>query len=301
MIVRRVVMGGIAALVLSQCSETKHEQEQRDPSVAVVNYPLAYFTEQIVGDQFEVHFPVIAGDPAFWQPDSEEIGRFQEADLIILNGAGYAKWVDKVSLPRKKLVVSSEYFSDRLIEEAGGEAHSHGDGEVHSHGEIASTTWLDPQLAKLQLVVVYEQLCAHWPEHKKEFEPRFKQIYEQLLGLDAAFEKEFRGLRETVIVGSHPVYQYLARRYGLKLKSVHWEPGVVPSAQQWQELKQVLETHPASVMMWEGKPLDEVVQQLRSMGIESYVFDPCGNRPEEKDWMEAMQENLRSVQSLGKP
>ncbi len=44
-------------------------------------------------------------------------------------------------------------------------------------------------------------------------------------------------------MASHPVYYYLSQRYGLNLKSVLWEPDVVPDEVQWQELEKILETH----------------------------------------------------------
>lgn len=39
---------------------------------------------------------------------------------------------------------------------------------------------------------------------------------------------------------SHPIYQYLARRYGLNSKSVHWEPGEMPLENEWVELDNIL-------------------------------------------------------------
>jgi zinc transport system substrate-binding protein len=60
--------------------------------VYAVNYPLQYFAQRIAGDYAEVVLPVPTGvDPAFWQPDAAGIGGFQRADVILLNGAGYAK------------------------------------------------------------------------------------------------------------------------------------------------------------------------------------------------------------------
>jgi hypothetical protein len=37
-------------------------------------------------------------------PDTETIAAYQAADLILINGADYAKWTTKVSLPRSRLV-----------------------------------------------------------------------------------------------------------------------------------------------------------------------------------------------------
>ena len=95
--------------------------------VYTVNYPLQYFAQRIAGDHAEVIFPAPGDvDPAFWQPDAATIGAYQRADLILLNGAGYAKWIKRVSLPRSKLVDTSAGFRSDLIETAGALTHSHG-------------------------------------------------------------------------------------------------------------------------------------------------------------------------------
>ena len=80
--------------------------------IYTVNYPLAYFAERIGNDLVEVHFPAPTGeDPAFWSPDGDTIAAFQEADLILLNGAGYAKWVERAALPSSKVVNISTLHS----------------------------------------------------------------------------------------------------------------------------------------------------------------------------------------------
>ena len=87
--------------------------------VYVVNYPLQYFAQRIGGDLVEVEFPAPADiDPAFWAPTAEAISAFQSADLILLNGAGYARWVDRVTLPTSKLVNTSDGFSIRTARRA---------------------------------------------------------------------------------------------------------------------------------------------------------------------------------------
>ncbi len=73
-------------------------------NVYVVNYPLKYFAERIGGDHVRVKFPVPADvDPANWNPDLADIAAYQQADLILLNGAGYAKWVPTSACRDQKL------------------------------------------------------------------------------------------------------------------------------------------------------------------------------------------------------
>ena len=107
-----------------------------------MNYPLQYFAERIGGEHVEVSFPAPPdGDPAYWNPDPDSVAAYQQADLILLNGASYAKWVAIVTLPTSKLVDTSKGFRDRYIIIEGAVVHSHGPEGEHSHGETAFTTW----------------------------------------------------------------------------------------------------------------------------------------------------------------
>jgi hypothetical protein len=57
----------------------------------------------------------------------------------------------------------------------------------------------------------------------------------------------------------------------------------------------MLETHPASYMLWEGEPLQETVTRLEALGIHSIVFEPAGNRPEQGVFMTVMQRNIGNL------
>ena len=63
----------------------------------------------------EVVFPAPADvDPAYWSPGGEIVADYQQADLILLNGAGYAGWVSRASLPRAAKVDTGAAFADRV-------------------------------------------------------------------------------------------------------------------------------------------------------------------------------------------
>ncbi len=49
-----------------------------------------------------------------------------------------------------------------------------------------------------------------------------------LTALDAELQASVAGNPELPVLFSHPVYQYLAHRYGLSARSVHWEPDQMP-------------------------------------------------------------------------
>jgi len=265
-------------------------------SVYTVNYPLAYFAERIGGDQVEVVFPAPADvDPAYWMPDQKTITAYQQADLILLNGANYAKWIGKVSLPRGKMMDTSRKFKDHYIYATDVTTDSHGAEGAHAHESLAFTTWLDLSLAKLQAMAIYKAMARKRPVSEMQFKQNFKALAEELENLHEGIKAVVTNDPDRALLGSHPVYNYLSAGYGVNLMSVHWEPKKAPSFSQMNELKQVLERHKAATMLWEGEPAPESTEQLESVGVASITFDPCGNRPGHGDFMTVMSRNVEQL------
>lgn len=106
-----------------------------------------------------------------------------------------------------------------------------------------------------QTQAVKEGLGRLLPDHRKAFEARYAELEGDLLALDDQFQAISGLAPGRPLLASHPVYQYLARRYGLNLESVLWEPDAMPDDGQWRELQSMLEGHAAGWMLWEGQPL----------------------------------------------
>jgi zinc transport system substrate-binding protein len=51
-------------------------------------------------------------------------------------------------------------------------------------------------------------------------------------------------------------------------------------------------------MVWEGDPLPATVAKLEELGLGSVVFDPCGNRPREGDFLGVMRGNIERLESV---
>ena len=240
-----------------------------------------------------VTFPAPAdGDPAFWKPSPEQIVAYQKADLILLNGASYAKWVPHVSLPASRMVDTSVAFADQFIPVKGKVTHSHGLEGKHEHGDVAFTTWLDPVQAIEQARAIRDALVRRRPDATTDFNQRFDSLAADLTNLDKQIAAIVTSGASRPLVFSHPVYQYFIRRYGLNGQEVHWEPDEVPSPEQWAALNHLLTEHPAKWMVWEGTPDGGTVQELKKLDLNSLTFDPCGNVPESGDYLSVMHENI---------
>ncbi len=295
----------VALMAVAGCSDGKNEAAgpasdgAESHLVYATSYPLKYFVERIAAPVLEVRFPVPGDqDPAYWRPSPEDVLAMQKADLIVLNGASYETWLENVSLPPSRMVVTADGLRDRLIPLAKETTHSHGLEGDHEHSGTAFTTWLDPTLAAAQAGAVKEALAARWPRHAERFEAQLAELDEELTALDAEAQAAVAGNPELPVLFSHPVYQYLARRYRLSARSVHWEPDRTPDEAAWPELATILEGFPAAWMIWEDQPLQETSERLASIGIRSVVFDPCANTPAGEDYLQVMEKNLLALRTV---
>jgi zinc transport system substrate-binding protein len=269
-------------------------------SVLVVtsNYPLYYFAKRIaegIDAAPEIVFPVIDGDPASWIPNAQQIQLLQSADIVFLNGAGAEPWLDLITLNRRRLLDTSATIKDRLIPLDDSVLHQHGPEGEHSHQGTAFTTWLDPLLAIEQARTITESLVEFAPMGETQFRDNLAKLEQDLLKLDADLLRVFARLDGQPVLFSHPVYQYLERRYGINGESVHWEPDEAPSTAAWIELQQVLATHRATIMIWEDKPLDETAARLANAGVDSIPFHTGANRLNDDDYLSVMYENIKRL------
>jgi len=295
----------LAALLACGPVERADEARRTDPEAAgpltvyVVSYPLRYFAERIGGELVRVVFPAPADvDPAHWSPDAETVAAYQAADLILLNGAGYARWMQRASLPRARLVDTSAAFRDRLIAQDAATTHIHGPEGAHSHADLAFTTWLDPALAILQARAVADAFAETRPEHEAAFGAGLAALETSLDELDARLGEAARAIGETPLLFSHPVYQYFARRYAGNARSLHWEPDEPPDESAWRALEELLAEHPARWMIWETTPAEATVRRLEALGVHSIVYSPCANAPEQGDFLGVMRHNAASFEAL---
>ena len=300
------VLAWVAGAVMVSCSQETRTEEPPSGTVRsetssrlevhAVNYPLQYFAQRIGGERVVAVFPAPTGvDPAIWSPAPETVAAYQGADLLLLNGAGYAQWVQRASLAPSRLVDTSKAFRSRYIPLEDTVTHGHGPTGEHSHEGFAFTTWLDPALAVEQARAVLQAFIEKQPEHEARFEEGFESLEADLLALDRSWADWAEAVGDAPLFFSHPVYQYFARRYGLNAISLHWEPDAQPDESQWRHLEELRRDHEARWMIWESEPIHASAEGLRSLGIESVVFATCANAPDEGDYLTVMR---RAVDTL---
>ncbi|MEL6978239.1 MAG: metal ABC transporter substrate-binding protein [Pseudomonadota bacterium] len=254
------------------------------PRIVAVTYALAYFAERLAGDAAEVAFPVPAGrDPALWRPQISDISAIQSADLILLNGAGFAGWTTKASLPRGRLVDTSRAFADRYIKTKS-ITHSHGADGEHTHEGVAAFTWLDQTLAAQQAEAVAAGLNRAKIGAPEAIDAALQRLKATLAALDAEAGALAAAASGAAAIATHPRYQYFARAYGLEIASLDWEAGAAPSAAQLQALSALIAATGARVLIWEAAPPAAAREAVRALGVRDAVFPTLAAAPASGDY-----------------
>ena len=201
-------------------------------------------------------------------------------------------------MPESRLIDTTASLKKSYITTKDGVVHNHGPEGAHSHAGTAFTTWLDPKLAIEQARSIKSALQKLIPKETAALEKNFADLEKQLKDLDKQLKVITTQNPNILLLASHPVYQYLTKRYNLKLQSVHWEPDEAPTAKQWQALDKMLADHESKWMIWEGAPVKESVVNLATRGIQSIVFSPCGNKPNAGDYLTVMHQNVDELRQV---
>lgn len=284
---------------------TAAPEAKSQPVVYTTFYPTTYFTQRIAGEHVKVVCPCPTDeDPAFWTPDDETVEAYQQADLIVVNGASFEKGLANVTLPESRIVDTTKPLADELIVLEQAVTHTHGPHGTHSHEGIDGHTWLDPINARTQAGEIKDALAKHWPDQAAAFEQGYAGLAKDLEALDARLKTLTEKLGDQVLLCSHPAYNYVGRRYAWSLKTYHLDPETMPDDETFAKIKSYLAEQPASYMLWESEPTKEIADRMSTeLGIESVVFSPCEGLDAEQleageDFLTVMNTNVQRLEAV---
>lgn len=286
-----------AFLWLAACTERPTPVESNSSGkfrVYTTFYPTTDFTTRIVGGVAEVVCPLPDGeDPIFWQPSRAAVMAYQQADLIILNGAELEKWVPTVSLPLSRVVDSAASFREHFIRYDSA-THNHGLKGEHAHVGVDGHTWLDPVNAKAQARAILNALIQRMPDHEHEFQENHGALALDLDDLDERWRRLAPELAKAEIFASHPAYNYLAARYSLQIINLDIDPE--GETEQLSILPREVSASKRRILLWESHPAIQVADEARRLGFINVVLSPCETLSE--DQREAGADFI-SVQNAG--
>ncbi|MEO2011070.1 MAG: metal ABC transporter substrate-binding protein [Pirellulaceae bacterium] len=291
------------ALFLTSCKKTPDNEMPRGEGplvVVAVNEPLRYFAERIGGEAVMASCPCpIDSDPALWTPDSQALETFHSADIILLNGADYARWTTVTSLPDSKLVNTSRGFQTDWLTMKETIRHRHGPEGEHSHEATIGEVWLDPELAIKQAERIERRLSALKPNQSVHFEQNLARLKDELREVRASLLAAITK-RPSKLFAAEPAFEYVARTVDQTVHHLAWNNLQQPSPTELDDLKKAVSNQTNAVFLLSTPPSQALQQVFDDASIEYAVFDIAATTGE-KSYLERMSANVRRLeQSLNR-
>lgn len=244
-----LALAAAAALALAGCGQGSDSREpgngntgERPLKVAATLFPYYDFARQIGGDVIDLELIVPAGmDSHSFEPTPADMRKFEEADVVILNGRVMEHWAQQVleSVGREDQTVVFmmdyvEAVEEELVEgmEESGHSHSHGashdgheEGHFHDDGhqediEYDEHIWTSPVNAIRFVEVITRVLCQEDPDHQAEFEAGRDRYVKELEEIHEGFcQVAADRKRNLIVVGDRFPFRYLADQYGFEYRA----------------------------------------------------------------------------------
>ena len=202
-----------AGLVISGCQPAPPPAK---PLVVATIYPLWEFSRQVAGDRADVVSLVPAGvEPHGWDPAPRDVSQVQRASVFVHTGTDLDGWAEKLLAEltgRRGVVVNARGGLSVLT--VGGVTDPH--------------VWLDPTLARAQVLAIAAGLEQADPAGRAAYADNAKAFVARLDALDQEFTAGLADCARREVVTSHAAFAYLARRYRLTQVPVM---GISPEAE----------------------------------------------------------------------
>jgi zinc transport system substrate-binding protein len=189
-------------------------------------YPVYEFVKEVGGNKVDVASLIPIGvEPHDFEPTIQQIQNAESADLVVYNGAGLEKWIDKTNAKFK--VEASQGLSLLMSNDTG----TSGGYDLH--------VWLDPILAKMEIENIRDALIKVDPANTQDYKANADRFIGDLDDLDNKIKTELATCNKKDFIAFHNAFAYFANRYGLNQHSVQ---GLTPEGEVLpQRLQEVIQ------------------------------------------------------------
>ena len=287
-----------ALLVLGGCASAQPTvgagagSAPAQPKVMAVESFLADIAQNVAGERLRVETLMPLGvDPHAFEPTPQDVARVGAANVLIVNGAGYEYWLDKV--------LENAGGQRQVIEASAGLASRDSGQAVDPH------FWLDPTNVVRYVENIRDGLSAADPAGKETYAANAAAYIARLNELDGWIKGEIEQIppARRLLVTNHESLGYFADRYGLKIvgavvPSVTTEAS--PSAQQLAALADQIRSSGAPAVFLETGANAQLAQQLHDETGITVVTDIAAESLTEPDgkaptYLEMMRYNTEQI------
>jgi zinc/manganese transport system substrate-binding protein len=198
-------------------------------------------------------------DPHLFETTPGVVKQIADAQIVILNGADYDPWMDKLLKASPKAGRTAIVVADLVGKKAGENPH----------------LWYDPGTMPAAAKALAEAFAKADPAHKDGYAARLKSFLASLKPINekiAAIRGKFAG---TTVTASEPVFGYMAGALGLKMRNERFQLSIMndtePSARDVAAFQNDLKNHKVRIMFYNKQTSNKAVQTLVDLAHASKI------------------------------
>lgn len=298
---RVLVAIGAASLLLTACGGSGNAADSDRTAVAAF-YPLAWVTEQVAGDSWQVtNLTQPGGEPHDLELGISQTVALDEADLVVFEH-GFQPAVDQAveNVGSATLLDAAEAVELHPAEE-GHEDEAHEEEGHEEHGDFDPHFWQDPLLVADLADAVAEALTESDPDGADTYTANAEAVRADLEALDAAYTEGLASCERNTVVVSHDAFGYL-ERYGLHFEGIAGlSPDAEPTPAVLAHLQELIDEEGITTVFSERLASPAMAEALASdTGVTTAVLDPIEGPADDaagSDYLALMEQNLKALQA----
>jgi zinc/manganese transport system substrate-binding protein len=248
--------------------------------------PLYSFAKNVAGDYADVEnlLPSGAG-PHEYSLSPENVMKVSKAHVLIENGVGLEKWLDKLVL-QENFHSESAGVAKQIVADS-----SSGINIISNNPHI----WLSPKNAFIQVNNIMDALVRADPVNAEHYTKNADAYIKRLEHLDREITEITGSLKRKEFVSLHSAFLYFARDYGLRQAAVIQEfPETEPTPRHITDVMNVIKTNNIRVIFSEPGVPHKVVETLaKDLNLQVYSLDTLETGAFYPEWYEErMRANL---------
>ena len=278
-------------LWFSDQSKTTSLAQEKQITVLVSFYPLYEFTKEIGKERIDVSIIIPTGiEPHDWEPTIQDLQKMQNADAIVINGAGFEKWLNDFVTSNPNIMIIDTSKNIELMENSK-IYHEHDESNKNPH------IWLDPILAKKQIQNIANGLMHVDPEHAKYYQENADAYNTKLDLLDNKIRTELSVCSKKDFIAFHDAFSYFAKEYDLNQHTiVGVDANAEPTAVTLQQIIQNAKSLDLDIIFTEeavNPRISEVIAD--EIGGKVLVLSPIEIADKNSDYIQKMEQNLLNL------
>jgi zinc transport system substrate-binding protein len=281
---------------LTACASKTNEVVENKINVVTSFYPIYIAAINVVDGVEDVNLSNLASPQVGclhdYQITTQDMLTLENADVLIINGAGMESFVDKAVERYNNLKILNASDGIEIIKN-----DENAEQEENAHVWVSITNHIK------QVENIRDYMMNIDPANADKYENNAEKYISKLNVLKTEIQNELQNIENKDIVTFHEAFEYFANEFGLNVVAViENEPGIEPSAGELADTIETIRNSKVNAIFIEPQysrtSADVIANEL---GIKIYMLDPIVTGELNKnEYINKMKTNLENLkEALG--